>query len=463
MTFISLSYFLLFALTLLFLHFTKTPKVQKLGLLAASSVFYGLWDWRFLGLLFGLTLFTYLCVLQIKASEGRFKGAWLTAQVVGSLGTLGFFKYANFFIESLAAVFKDIGLHSGTLNIILPVGISFIVFEVISYAVDVYRGDLEEEASLLDLSLLVAFFPHLVAGPILKPKQFLPQLNQQITIKAANMSAGAQLFLWGAIKKVLVADRVSGSVDSVFAYPGEFHPWALWIGVVCYALQIYCDFSGYTDMAIGSAKCMGIDIPQNFRLPYLSTNITDFWRRWHMSLSQWLRDYLYIPLGGSRISEARTYINLFIVMLLGGLWHGAAWNFVLWGGLHGTALAVHKALGSRLKAPPSTASYAFGWSITFLFVILAWIPFRAVSWSDTTEYFVTMFSLPKESQIKWFSIAPLYALPFLFIADFGSNLWHKGTRLHLTQFWHQLLFFLLMMAIVALGPSSTSPFIYFQF
>jgi alginate O-acetyltransferase complex protein AlgI len=463
MTFISLSYFLLFAATLLFLHFTKKPSIQKAGLLFASSIFYGLWDWRFLGLLFGLTLLTFFCTDQMIKAESTKRKFWLTLQIAGSLGTLAFFKYANFFIDSLSVLLKGAGLQTGALDIILPVGISFIVFEVISYSVDVYRGELKSNPSLLDVSLLVAFFPHLVAGPILKPSHFLPQLQSRITITSSNLSAGLQLFLWGVIKKVLVADRLSGTVDSAFAYPGDFHPLALWIAMFCYGLQIYCDFSGYTDMAIGSAKCMGLEIPRNFRLPYLATNITDFWRRWHISLSQWLRDYLYIPLGGSRLGPGRTYINLLIVMLLGGLWHGAAWSFVLWGGLHGVALMVHKFYQSKVSIKPSMPLMLCSWAATLLFVMLAWVPFRAASWPELTQYLTTLFSYPEPSSIRWFSAAPLYALPFLLIADYGSSCWHQEKRLHLTRFSHQLLFFLLMLSVVALGPSSTSPFIYFQF
>lgn len=463
MTFISLSYFLLFAVTLCFLHFTKKPLIQKSGLLIASSIFYGLWDWRFLGLLFGLTLLTYFCADRIAKSDPTGRKFWLTLQIAGSLGTLAFFKYANFFIDSLSVLLKGAGMQPGALNIILPVGISFIVFEVISYTVDVYRGELKANPSLLDVSLLVAFFPHLVAGPILKPSHFLPQLQSRITITPSNLSAGLQLFLWGVIKKVLVADRLSGTVDSAFAYPGDFHPLALWIAMFCYGLQIYCDFSGYTDMAIGSAKCMGLEIPRNFRLPYLAVNITDFWRRWHISLSQWLRDYLYIPLGGSRLGPGRTYINLLIVMLLGGLWHGAAWSFVLWGGLHGVALMVHKFYQSKVSIKPSMPLMLCSWAATLLFVMLAWVPFRAASWPELTQYITTLFSYPEPSSIRWFSAAPLYALPFLLIADYGSSCWHQEKRLHLTRFSHQLLFFLLMLSVVALGPSSTSPFIYFQF
>lgn len=463
MSFISLSYFGLFLTTLALLALIRKPKSQKLVLLAASSVFYGLWDWRFLGLLFGITFFTHFCANQILHGDKAHKKLWLILQIAGSLGVLGFFKYTNFFISSIAPAFESVGWQTATLNVILPVGISFVVFEVISYTVDAFKGDLGSEPDLLDISLLVFFFPHLVSGPILKPKHFLPQLQKRIIVTPGNLSAGAQLFLWGMVKKMLVADRLAPAVDAAFAHPGSFHPWALWIGLFSYGLQIYGDFSGYTDMAIGSAKCMGLEIPQNFRLPYLSANITEFWRRWHISLSTWLRDYLYIPLGGSRLGVNRTYFNLFVVMVLGGLWHGAAWGFILWGAVHGSGLVIHKLFSAKKLFAPNPASIILGWAVTVLFVMLAWVPFRASTFAQGMTYFTTLFSWPSESQIKWFSVAPLFAIPCLAVADYLSMRWHEGNRLHLTKFWHQLLFFLILLSILALGPPATSPFIYFQF
>lgn len=463
MLFTSPQYFILFGLTLLFLWRVKHVTSQKIGLVLASYYFYAQWDWRFVALLAGLSGFTYWCCKGIRrGAEESHRKQWLALQVVGSLVVLGFFKYSNFFLDNLNHI---PGFHVGLLNIILPVGISFIVFEVISYSVDVYRGDTPYEESVLDLFLLVAFFPHLVAGPIIKPKTFLPQLKVPADINLSNLSSGAQLFLWGMMKKVLVADRVAPFADTVFNHPGSFTQATTWLGVVAYAIQIYGDFSGYTDMAIGSARCMGYDIPRNFNLPYLASNITDFWRRWHISLSSWLRDYLYIPLGGNRKGPTRQYINLAVVMLLGGLWHGASWNFVLWGGIHGVALAVHKFCMDRKLFPPLPSQLAkpLSWAICLLFVVVAWVPFRSSSWSSTITIFQKLFLPSSGFVVQYWHVSLLYALPILLIADFGTTLWHEGRRLHLTRFVDQFAFCACALSILVLAPPAASPFIYFQF
>ncbi len=466
MIFTTFSFLGFFALALLYLRFIKNNKIQKWGLLAGSYFFYAQWDWRFLGLLLWLTLMTFYCSSRMRhMSDQHIRRRWLALQVTLSLVTLGFFKYANFFVDTLKPLVQGLGLETHTLNVILPIGISFIVFEVISYAVDVYRGDTPFEESLLDFSILVAFFPHLISGPIIKPKAFLPQLKNATSITSPNMSAGMQLFLWGLMKKVLVADRVAPFVDVVFQHPLHFNSLVTWLAVVAYAVQIYGDFSGYTDMAIGAARMMGYDIPRNFNLPYLSLNITDFWRRWHISLSSWLRDYLYIPLGGSRKGLNRTYINLAIVMLLGGLWHGASWNFVLWGGIHGSALAIHKFFieHKRLKAPSSFTRNALSWALTIVFVLTAWVPFRSTDWHTSMAMLRNMYTFTSSAPMHWISNSLLFALPALVIADIGARNWHLGIRLRLSRFSHQLAFFMLLFSVLVMAPPAASPFIYFQF
>lgn len=466
MIFTSFTFLAFFAVALIFLRIVKSNAVQKWGLLAGSYFFYAQWDWRFLSLLLWLTLMTFFCSGRMRHGVNPIsRKRWLACQVTLSLITLGFFKYANFFIDSLKPIITGLGWQTHTLNIILPIGISFIVFEVISYAVDVYRGDTPFEESLVDFSILVAFFPHLISGPIIKPKAFLPQLKNATSITATNMSAGMQLFLWGLMKKVLVADRVAPFVDIVFKHPTDFNSVTTWLAVIAYAVQIYGDFSGYTDMAIGAARMMGYDIPRNFNLPYLATNITEFWRRWHISLSSWLRDYLYIPLGGNRISQNRTYINLAIVMLLGGLWHGASWNFVLWGGIHGSALAIHKLWTDRRETNVATGVMVkpLSWALTLLFVLTAWVPFRSTDWNTTMTILGKMYSPTLNAQMHWVSISLLFALPILLLADYGTRSWHLNRRLHLTKFTHQLAYFTLLISVLVLAPPASSPFIYFQF
>jgi len=455
-------YFVLLGLTLLFLWRVKNVTFQKVWLVAASYFFYAQWDPRFVLLLAGLSAFTYWCCKGIRrGAEESHRKQWLGAQIIVSLATLAYFKYTNFFLDNLNHI---PGFHVGLMSIVLPVGISFIVFEVISYSVDVYRGDTPYEESILDLFLLVAFFPHLVAGPIIKPKTFLPQLKVPAEIKLSNLSAGAQLFLWGLMKKVLVADRVAPFADTVFNHPASFSQLQTWLGVIAYAIQIYGDFSGYTDMAIGSARCMGYDIPRNFNLPYLSQNITDFWRRWHISLSSWLRDYLYIPLGGNRKGPGRQYINLAVVMLLGGLWHGASWNFVLWGGIHGLALAFHKFVMDRKLIPSLPKPFAIlSWLTTLVFVIVAWVPFRSTSWETTTTLFQKL-ALPSAGfVVHYWNMSLLMAIPILVVADIGTTFWHDGRRLHLSRFSHALAFCFCAISVLVLAPPAASPFIYFQF
>lgn len=467
MVFTSVQYFAFFIAMLLFLRFVKNGTVQKVGLLLASYFFYSRWDWHFVGLVVGLTASTYFCVRMMREAEDELiRRRWLSTSIVISLGTLAYFKYTDFFIDSVNHALAFSNIRFDLMQVVLPVGISFIVFEVISYTVDVYRGNVQYEDSFLDFAVLVAFFPHLIAGPILKPNHFLPQLKRPIVITSANVGAGAQLFIYGMMKKILASDRVAPFADVVFKHPGSFSPAVTWLGVFAYAIRIYGDFSGYTDMAIGSAMCLGFDIPRNFNLPYFSRNITEFWRNWHISLSTWLRDYLYFPLGGNRRGSFRTYANLAIVMLLGGLWHGASWNFVLWGGLHGLGLAVHRLLNNLKAWPlwlPSSVSRALSWATTFLFVMVAWVPFRSARFDTTITLLERMGGLSSGHPVQWVSVSLLYAVPCLAIADYGAAKWFAGSRMHLTRFTHLFAFFFLALMVLALAPPASSPFIYSRF
>jgi alginate O-acetyltransferase complex protein AlgI len=348
---------------------------KQLLLLGSSVAFYAASRTAHLLVLAAPAVIDYFCALRIEAAaNSRSRKGWLLVSLISNLGLLAYFKYANFFL----ATFSDLtGLPARHLNIALPVGISFFIFKTLSYTLDVYRGDLKACRSWWRYALFVSFFPELVAGPIVRASIFLPQLQRSLQPSWRRSLAGAQIMLLGLTKKVLVADRLAPFVDAIFQDPSVFAPQTVALAVFAYSLQIFCDFSGYSDMAIGMAKIIGFDLPENFRLPYTATSIADFWRRWHITLSTWLRDYLYIPLGGNRHGIVRTSANLLITMLLGGLWHGASWTFVFWGFLHGSALMVHRLWNPRRGAARSLMGSLAGWLVTFLFVNFAWIFFRA--------------------------------------------------------------------------------------
>jgi len=363
--------FLVFlSLLLLLLGRIRGRERQKAVLGAASCLFYAAWDYRYLALLLLVSGIDYACAAAIAATDVRWRRrAWLATSIVSNLGILAYFKYYAFFVSNL----QTVGLDLPMLQILLPAGISFYTFKSMSYTIDVYRGALAPTRRWLDYATFVSFFADLIAGPIVRASLFLPQMERSIGPTPERLRVGASWFLLGLTKKLLIADRLATVADPVFAAPEIYSGSTIWMGVVAYTLQIYCDFSGYSDMAIGTAKMVGYDLPENFDMPYLSTSLAEFWRRWHMTLSAWLRDYLYIPLGGSRQGEGRTYLNLFVTMLLGGLWHGASWNFVLWGALHGCGLAVNRFCSGRgLRTGPLV-----GGLTTLSFVTLCWVPFRA--------------------------------------------------------------------------------------
>jgi alginate O-acetyltransferase complex protein AlgI len=364
-------------------------------LLVASYAFYACWDWRFLALIWIPTLVDYTCgrLLSERVTDARARRLVLLASVGTNLAILGFFKYFNFFIASLGDLLGALGMqaHLPALAVLLPIGLSFYTFRTLSYVIDVYRGHLEGERSLLSYALYVAFFPELVAGPIERAGALLPQLREPSRLSWPSFSYGVYLWWWGVFKKVVIADNVAGVVATVF---GARHPSGgdVLIGMYAFTIQIYCDFSGYTDMARGVARCLGFDTMINFDLPYFATNPSDFWRRWHISLSSWLRDYLYIPLGGNRGSTARTYVNLMLTMVLGGLWHGAAWTFVLWGAYHGALLCVHRAaepwLARVRPAPGSLWASLWFWlrvAVFFQLVAVGWLVFRAESFGQVLD------------------------------------------------------------------------------
>ncbi len=440
---------------------------RKLWLLAASYVFYAGWDWRFLSLIAISTLVDYLAGLAVERTEeaGR-RRAWLILSLAANLGILGFFKYYNFFIDSAAALLRPLGLEAGdrALEIVLPVGISFFTFQSLSYTFDIYRRRLKPIRSFLDFALFVAFFPQLVAGPIVRAAHFLPQLARLPQRSAVDVRGCLTLFLLGFIKKSCIADNVSPIVDPVFADPGAHTALAVWIAVLFYAVQIYCDFSGYTDMAIATAGLLGYELGPNFNFPYLASSLTEFWRRWHISLSSWLRDYLYIPLGGNRGSRLFTYRNLMLTMLLGGLWHGAAWTFVVWGGLHGAVLVVHREWKRRVQLPSwGVAGRLIGTVATFYFVCFAWIFFRAQSFGDAATL-VKGYLLLQDNGPKTLDPALLAAFGALAIVH---ALYRRGWPQRLVSGLPGWAFATGYGAAAALAlsfvPLRAAPFIYFQF
>lgn len=356
--------------------------------LIGSYIFYGWWDWRFLLLIVALTVFNWWLGLLIDRSDDAANRKFaLWASVATSLAVLGFFKYANFMVDSMRALLRSIGIENAgqPLDIILPIGISFYTFQAMSYTIDVYRREIPVEPSLLRFATFKAFFPQLVAGPIVRAADFLPQLRRDAPAEWNRFVNGACMVAWGFVLKVVIADSLAGVVDHRFANPAVLSAVSLAVGVLFYAFQIYGDFAGYSLIAIGLAHILGYDFKRNFDRPYFSESFSEFWRRWHISLSSWLRDYLYIALGGNRFGKWRTQMNLMTTMLLGGLWHGASWAFVAWGALHGAYLIAQRVWSDAF---PSTAD-ATGFAArvlrivaVFLLVCVAWVFFRARTFED---------------------------------------------------------------------------------
>jgi alginate O-acetyltransferase complex protein AlgI len=381
MVFTSFIFVKFFLVVLAVLAICRTRWQRQLAILLSSIVFYGYWNAWYLFLLATPSVIDYFCALRIsERDDAKRRKRWLILSIASNLGLLGYFKYANFFVESFGKLL--VGHDVPVLHILLPVGISFYTFKTMSYTIDVYRRHIEPCRSWWKYAMFVTYFPELVAGPIVRASVFLPQMTRSLRPSWPRAYVGLQLVALGFSKKLVVADRLAKFVDAVFAHPALYSTGTVWQAVIAYSLQIYCDFSGYSDIAIGISRIIGFDLPENFNMPYSSVSITEFWRRWHITLSQWLRDYLYIPLGGNRKGKVRTYINLTITMLLGGLWHGANWTFVVWGAMHGLALAAHKlwldsAAEKRWKIPS-----VVGWAVTYVYVCFCWVLFRAQDFSS---------------------------------------------------------------------------------
>lgn len=436
-------------------------------LLGASYAFYAAWDVRFLSLILVSTLIDYWIGCEL-GRERLPRRALVVASICANLGILGFFKYYNFFADSFAELMTSAGVptSASALAVMLPVGISFYTFQTMSYTIDVYRGRQQPITDLLELSLFVAFFPQLVAGPIVKAVEFFPQLSRHRRLSEVPLRAMALLFLVGFVKKAVLSDNVAMVVDSVYAEPSAFTAGAVAVAATLYSIQIYCDFSGYSDMAIATAGLLGFRLPENFDQPYLSTSIRDFWRRWHISLSSWLREYLYVPLGGNRHGRWKRVRNLVTTMLLGGLWHGASWNFVAWGGLHGLALALH----SWVRSLPATVFLhsfrgwkVFSWFATYAFVCVAWILFRSSTTEDAWQIFATLIGVAEGGTQQ---VSPLWMVTLLFLPlEWAWQRWGQPTMASSrSPGWLFACGYGATWALLLpLVPRVAKPFIYFQF
>ena len=527
MIFNSLPFFI-FIGVFLPLYFTLKSKARLLLCLIGSYFFYGWWDYRFLSLVMFSTLIDYVVGLKLdKEEKGSKRKRLMLISILANLGFLGFFKYFNFFQESFISILNDMGMqpHPATLKILLPVGISFYTFQSMSYTIDVYWRKIKVEKDLIRFATFISFFPQLVAGPIVRARDFLPQFQKDRTFLWDRLISGTGQVLWGFFKKVAIADSLAPYVDQCFQSPEGFSSSHLLIGIVFYSFQIYCDFSGYSDIAIGLARVMGFDFPHNFRTPYFSRNFSEFWQRWHISLSSWLKDYLYIPLGGNRggsfgsvffivlplfllsifwsdsiqttliylsilvivsiitayhmrKSEANmvkgfTYMNNMVTMLLGGLWHGASWVFYFWGFLHGTYLIIQRFLGkpfghlmTALRFP-KPLQQAIDILIVYFFTCLAWVFFRAPDFDVAITYIQGIASLESFTITsivnKFLVLKGFILIGMLLFVEISDFKFNYSQLIQKSPTFRVMSFVILLWIIAFFGSFGANAFIYFQF
>ena len=452
--------------------FQKNLKIQNSLLLVSSYVFYGWWDWRFLSLIFLSTVVDYFVGLKIHDSnEKKLKKSYLWISIIFNLGLLGFFKYFNFFIDSWIDLLGAFGYEYKsiwTLNVILPVGISFYTFQTMSYSLDIYYGKLKPTKDFISFASFVSFFPQLVAGPIERASNLLPQILYNRIFQYEKGVQGLRLILWGMFKKVVIADSLAWRVDLVFNNYNTMGGGDLLVGLIYFSFQIYCDFSGYSDIAIGTAKLFGIELMSNFKFPYFSRHIGEFWRRWHISLSSWFRDYLYIPLGGSKYGKWKSLRNIFIIFIVSGFWHGANWTFIMWGLIHAMLYVPLFLIGKNREYttdvvaqnkffPSIKELYQMG--ITFLSITIAWVFFRSENISNSFDYLIRMFtkiSLPTDNRGGILFILLLIILEWFMRHD------ERKTLFTYNKIFNWILI-LVSSYIVIYFFSSNQQFIYFQF
>ena len=479
--------FLIFFPIVVFLFFTVKQRHRNILLLAASYYFYMCWKPAYIVLIITSTLINYFCSLRMSETENiSYRKLYLTLSIVSSLGILFVFKYLNFFAWTTKYFlgYSQIERAAPLLNVLLPVGISFYTFQTLSYTIDVYRGETHAEKRLINFALYVSFFPQLVAGPIERSTRLLPQFDNEVKFDYHRVTDGLKLMLWGMFKKVVIADTLAKLVNPVYGNPANYEGPALTAATIFFAFQIYCDFSGYSDIAIGAAEVLGIELMQNFDRPYSSKSIREFWRRWHISLSTWFRDYLYIPLGGNRVSKFRNYINLTTVFFLCGLWHGANWTFVIWGLLHGSYMIISRITETqRAKIAQITGidkvpivQNALKVSITFGLTCFAWIFFRAQTLTDAW-YIIGHIPSGWDQLLRLENLNNLYILntPVAFFvsimlimiletAQFMQGRCNVREMLQNRPIWLRWsLYYIAVICILLFGSPEGQDFIYFQF
>ena len=453
--------------------FNKNLRNQNLLLLFSSYVFYGWWDYRFLLLIISSTVVDYIIGIKIhECREEKKSQVYLWFSVLFNIGVLGFFKYYNFFVDSWIEAFSSIGYNienTWTLNIILPVGISFYTFQTMSYSIDIYKKKLEPTKDFISFSSFVSFFPQLVAGPIERASNLLPQILKKREFNYEKATQGLRLILWGMFKKVVIADSLAPKVNEIFADYQNLDGGTLWLGSFYFAFQIYCDFSGYSDIAIGTSKLFGFELMSNFKFPYFSRNIGEFWKRWHISLSTWFRDYLYIPLGGSKNSKIVSLRNIFVIFIVSGFWHGANWTFIFWGLLHAFLYIPSfvfrtnrkyssSVAGEKSKLPSILEAYQI--CITFFFVLIGWVFFRSENIANSFDYLLRMFSefsIPPIKYLKYIG----YILLLIPIEWFLRHDERLSKPIFKNESW--LLIVLSFIAINYILASKNNEFIYFEF
>jgi D-alanyl-lipoteichoic acid acyltransferase DltB (MBOAT superfamily) len=461
--------FVFFLPAVLLLVGAAPSRLRNWIILLASYVFYGAWDWRFLGLIATSTLIDYVAALVIAGSDDRQRRrVALAASLIGNLGILGTFKYFNFFVDSAIGLIEWFGWEASrpALTLILPVGISFYTLQTMSYTIDVYYERMRATRNFLQFAVYVAYFPQLVAGPIERAQDLLPQIVSPGKVNGERVNIGLMLMMIGYTKKVLIADSIAPITAQIYDDPGAYTAGVLLQGAYLYTLQIFCDFSGYSDIARGVSELLGIRLGQNFRQPYLSQSVTEFWRRWHMSLGSWLRDYVYVPLGGNRGGSMRTYANIMATWLLCGLWHGAGWTYVAWGGLNGIYICAERALGIGRGDPPP-AHGAVQWAtrgvrhvVAFHLIVTTFIIFPSPSFGHIVEFVQGLLVFDRLGDI---GILPFVAALAIFAIDIPQNASGDDAVFLRLPWWAQSPLYAALCFAMMLYGDREIPFIYFQF
>jgi len=469
--------FLIFLPTVFILYWfvlNKNLKIQNTLVLLSSYLFYGWWDYRFLSLIFLSTVVDYIIGINIpKQNSEKNQKLLLWSSVLFNLSVLGFFKYYNFFVDSWVELFSLLGYKIKsiwTLNIILPVGISFYTFQTMSYTIDIYRKNLEPTKDFISFATFVSFFPQLVAGPIERASNLLPQILKKREFQYYQVKEGLKLILWGMFKKVVIADSLAPIVEDIFSNYEDFGGGTLWLGAIYFSFQIYCDFSGYSDIAIGTSKLFGFELMSNFKYPYFSRNIGEFWRRWHISLSTWFRDYLYIPLGGSQEGKWKSIRNIFIIFLVSGFWHGANWTFIFWGLFHSILFLPSfifnknrkytSSITAEEKLLPSLEEF-INLIITFLLVTIGWVFFRSETIGDSFSYLNSMTS--NINDINHLSPKIGIYILFLVFVDWTQRFNERNLFFNFPKFFFRIFVIICVFLILINFKNESQQFIYFDF